>query len=87
MKYYILDLSPHNSLVKFLTDAGFTVFMISWRNPVSDDRDITLEDYRRLGVYAAVTTIGQIVPGRHIHALGLLPGRDAAVDRGCGDGA
>ena len=74
MKYYILDLSPHNSLVKFLTDAGFTVFMISWRNPSSDDRDITLEDYRRLGVEAAVTTIDQIVPGRRIHALGYCLG-------------
>src|SRR4029078_12176065 len=69
MKYYILDLSPENSLVKFLTGEGFTVFMISWRSREAADREIAFDDYRTLGVEAALNTIGGIVPGRQVHAL------------------
>ncbi|WP_245903244.1 PHA/PHB synthase family protein [Humitalea rosea] len=74
MKYYILDLSPHNSLIGYLVAKGHTVFCLSWHNPDAEDRDTSFDDYRRLGIAEALDAIGAVLPGRRVHGVGYCLG-------------
>jgi len=74
MKYYILDLSPANSLVRYLVEKGHTVFMLSWRNPDAADRELGLDDYLKLGFFDALAEVRRIIPQRRVHAVGYCIG-------------
>ncbi|MCP5267146.1 MAG: polyhydroxyalkanoic acid synthase [Burkholderiaceae bacterium] len=74
MKYYILDLSPKNSMVKYLVDKGHTVFMVSWKNPDESDRDVGMDDYVQKGFMAALDAVTTIVPKQKVHGVGYCIG-------------
>lgn len=77
MKYYILDLTPEDSLVKFLVDAGYTVFIISWKNPGKELSATPFDAYRSEGVMRALKTVQTITPGQKVHGVGYCLGGTA----------
>ena len=73
-KYYILDLSPHNSLVKWLVDNNFQVFMISWVNPDESYRKVEFEDYCTKGIVEVINFLKNQLKFEEINALGYCLG-------------
>lgn len=74
MKYYILDLSPHNSMVKYLVGQGHTVFIVSWRNPDASDRELKMQDYLSTGVLEAMAAVKSRTGASSIHTMGYCLG-------------
>lgn len=92
MKYYILDLQPHNSMVNYLVQQGHTVFILSWHNPDETDRELGMEDYLQQGIFDVLVEIGRLSGKAPVHTVGYCLGgtllsiavaalsRDAKVD-------
>jgi polyhydroxyalkanoate synthase len=74
MKYYVLDLQPQNSLIKYLVDSGHTVFCVSWKNPGDAERYFDMDDYLRLGLFESLDAVTAIVPGHKVHSVGYCLG-------------
>ncbi len=73
-KFYILDLQPDNSLVRFCVERGNTVFMVSWRNPGRDQSGLTWDDYVERGPIAALNVAREISGAGQLNALGFCVG-------------
>ncbi|MEO0945119.1 MAG: class I poly(R)-hydroxyalkanoic acid synthase [Pseudomonadota bacterium] len=69
-KFYILDLKEKNSLIKYITDQGYTLFVVSWFNPTRDDADVGLEDYIEDGYLTAIQKAKEICNVPQINAVG-----------------
>ena len=69
-KYYILDLRPQDSLVEFLVQQGFTVFLISWKNPDASMAEVSFDDYVTLGPLSALQVIKEITGSPRVNTAG-----------------
>ena len=77
-KFYILDLQANNSFVRYALDQGFSVFLMSWRNPLPTDGDgieqASWDDYLEHGVIRALKVTQDISGHKHVHTLGFCIG-------------
>jgi polyhydroxyalkanoate synthase len=73
-KFYILDLQPENSLVRYALDSGNTVFLVSWRNIVPELGHLTWDDYLQLGVMSAIDVARDITGADKVNTLGFCVG-------------
>ena len=69
-KYYILDLKPENSLIRWIVDQGFTLFVVSWVNPDRSYADTGLDDYIRDGFLRAITEVRRLTGEAQVNAVG-----------------
>ncbi len=73
-KYYILDMKPKNSMVKYLVDQGYTVFIVSWINPDGSYRDVGIDTYLEEGLLTAIDVVRDISSEDKINMVGYCVG-------------
>lgn len=73
-RYYILDLTAEKSMVRYLVEQGFTVFMVSWKNPDASMKDIKFEDYMTEGPLAAAEVVREITGSEKVNPVGYCVG-------------
>ena len=73
-KFYILDLRPENSMIRWLSAQGFTVFVTSWVNPDARLADKTFEDYLNEGIYAAIDAVARQTGVQTVNTVGYCIG-------------
>jgi polyhydroxyalkanoate synthase len=73
-KFYVLDMTAQKSLVKHLTDQGYSVFITSWRNPTQDMADVSFDDYLADGVDPTVAIARKLCKASHVHLTGYCIG-------------
>src|SRR6266446_1171526 len=73
-KFYVLDLTPEKSFIKWCVDQGLTVFVISWVNPDERHAKMGFEDYMRQGPLAALDAIEQATGETQVHSIGYCVG-------------
>jgi polyhydroxyalkanoate synthase len=73
-KYYILDLQPDNSFIRYCVEQGHTVFVVSWKNPHEPEARMTWDDYLELGPIAAIDVAREISGEDKVNALGFCVG-------------
>lgn len=69
-KFYVMDLKPSNSLIKWIVDQGFTLFVVSWVNPDASYADVGMDDYIREGYLTAMAEVRRICDVKQINAVG-----------------
>ena len=69
-KFYVMDLKPQNSLIKWIVEQGFTLFVVSWVNPDASYADVGMDDYIREGYLTAMAEVRRITGEAHINCVG-----------------